>query len=186
MLEVIELTQDEAAQLEERVKNRQLNDSDYDLLEGLLNTYFHLNHLLEEKKLSLKRLLRLFRNKSEKSEKLFKEENEANANASANESKEVEGTGDTGVSVGEDGEYNHKTEETGETGGQGKKSRKYKKPGHGRNGADQYPGADQMEVAIAGLKPGDICPACEKGKLYNWKPGKVLRLTGGTPVKCRL
>jgi hypothetical protein len=186
MIEVIELTQEEAAQLEERIKNRQLNESDYDLLEGLLNTYFHLNHLLEGKKLSIKRLLRLFWNKSEKSGKIFKKDQATGTGTGAEESKEVEDTCDTcdtcdtsDTCVGNVG---------GESGGQEreKESGKDKKPGHGRNGADQYPGADQIEVAIDGLKAGDICPACEKGKLYNWKPGKVLRLTGGTPVKCRL
>jgi hypothetical protein len=179
MLEVIELTPEEAAQLEERVKKRQLNDSDYELLGGLLNTYFHLNHLLEEKKLSLKRLLRLFWNKSEKSGKLFNEDK------GTVETQDVELSESTAMEL-EESCGDAGADEEHKSRGQEKESGKAKKPGHGRNGAIQYPGADQIEVAIDGLKSGDICPACEKGKVYNWKPGKVLRLTGGTPVKCRL
>lgn len=179
MLEVIELSQEDAVQLGERVKSRQLNDSDYELLGGLLNTYFHLSHLLEEKKLSLKRLLRLFWNKSEKSGKLFKEDK------GTVETQDVELSESTAVEL-EESRGDAGADEEHKTRGQEKESGKAKKPGHGRNGASQYPGADQIEVAIDGLKSGDICPACEKGKVYNWKPGKVLRLTGGTPVKCSL
>lgn len=171
MFEVIELNRQDALLLEERIKTRQLNDRDYDLLGGLLNAFFYLSRLLEEKKLSMKRLRRLFWNKSEKSEKLFKKDNVVKA------VHEVE------LRESAAGEQEH---ETGKTGGREKESGKAKKPGHGRNGAAQYPGADQVEVAIDGLTCGDICPACEKGRVYNWKPGKVLRLTGATPLKCRL
>ena len=124
MFEVIELSRQEAQLLEERITRRQLNDRDYDLLVGLLNTFSHLNHLLEEKKLSLKRLLRLFWNKSEKSEKLFKKDNVPNEF----EAKLEANRGEAGVT----GEQEH---ETGKIAGHEKESGKAKKPGHGRNGS---------------------------------------------------
>jgi len=41
-----------------------------------------------------------------------------------------------------------------------------RKPGHGRNGADAFSGADQKPVRHARLTSGDICPECKTGKVY--------------------
>ena len=38
------------------------------------------------------------------------------------------------------------------------------KPGHGRNGAVAYRGAERIKIAHASLKAGDHCPECLKGK----------------------
>jgi hypothetical protein len=54
-----------------------------------------------------------------------------------------------------------------------------KKPGHGRNGAEAYRGAKQIQIAHASLKPGDGCPECEKGKVYRQKdPALRIRVVG--------
>ncbi|MCP4146487.1 MAG: IS66 family transposase [bacterium] len=174
--EVIELSEKEAGQLEERIKNKQLTDSDYELLKGLLTTFFHLSNLLAEKDISLKRLQRLFWNKSEKSNNLFNENEDT-----VSETGILNGVDCDAVAYAADG-----ADGTDGAGNQpGKKDKKTKKPGHGKNGAASYSGADVIEVTLGDLNSGDICPSCQKGKLYDWKPGKILRLSGGTPVKCR-
>ena len=38
--------------------------------------------------------------------------------------------------------------------------------GHGRNGADAYPGAEKIEVPLASLAAGDPCPKCDDGTVY--------------------
>jgi len=64
------------------------------------------------------------------------------------------------------------------------KKRKKKPKGHGRNGAEDYPGAQRVKIAHKQLKPGDACLACPKGKVYPLKvPGKVLWVVGSAPVK---
>lgn len=45
----------------------------------------------------------------------------------------------------------------------GSKEGKPKRKGHGRLGADDYPGAEKVCVEHGTLKPGDKCPACGKG-----------------------
>ena len=50
------------------------------------------------------------------------------------------------------------------------KTRKKKPKGHGRNGASAYEGAEKTKVPHPSLKPGDSCPACEKGKVYEQDP----------------
>jgi transposase len=47
----------------------------------------------------------------------------------------------------------------------GDKETKPKRKGHGRLGVDDYPGAEKVCVEHGTLKPGDKCPACQKGRL---------------------
>ena len=59
-----------------------------------------------------------------------------------------------------------------------------KKPGHGRNGAAAYRGAERIKIAHASLKPGDGCPECEKGKVYRQKdPAVRIRVVGQVPLQ---
>ena len=150
--EIIELTEQELEELLCRVRNEQLTRQDYTLIEGLLNTFFRINALLEEKNLSIKRLLRFFGKKSEKARVIFKDDNSTNT-------KGGKGGKDKKSPVEPDEIEQKKTSES--------EKEKKKKPGHGKNGASSYVGAKKIEVRIEGLNAGDICPSCESGKLYN-------------------
>ncbi|MBI5594962.1 MAG: IS66 family transposase [Elusimicrobia bacterium] len=57
-------------------------------------------------------------------------------------------------------------------------------PGHGRNGVDAYRGAQTERVAHHKLKPGDLCPECVKGKVYEQRnrPKILVRVTGRPPL----
>jgi transposase len=56
-------------------------------------------------------------------------------------------------------------------------------PGHGRNGADAFTGAHQVEVSHQKLKHGGRCPECGKGNIYGQKEPKVLvRIIGQAPL----
>jgi transposase len=55
--------------------------------------------------------------------------------------------------------------------------------GHGRNGADTYAGANKVVVRHETLQPGDPCPKCEQGTVYETgRPGVLVRLVGQAPV----
>jgi transposase len=57
------------------------------------------------------------------------------------------------------------------------------KPGHGRNGAKAYHGARRIRIAHGSLRPGDRCPECLKGKVYEQKdPGLRIRVVGQAPM----
>jgi transposase len=57
------------------------------------------------------------------------------------------------------------------------------KPGHGRNGAQAYGGARRIKIAHASLKPGNRCPECQKGKVYEQKePALRIRVVGQAPI----
>jgi transposase len=55
-------------------------------------------------------------------------------------------------------------------------------PGHGRNGADAYLGAERITVAHPTLSAGDACPACGDGIVYEKDPGVLVRITGQAPL----
>jgi transposase len=58
-----------------------------------------------------------------------------------------------------------------------------KKPGHGRNGACSYTGAQKVAVPHPELHTGDPCPGCEKGKVYPQKePRTLVRIVGQAPL----
>lgn len=58
-----------------------------------------------------------------------------------------------------------------------------KPPGHGRNAAAAYTGAEQVTVTHPDLHGGEACPGCESGKLYpQQEPAKLVRITGMAPL----
>jgi transposase len=54
--------------------------------------------------------------------------------------------------------------------------------GHGRNGALSYTGGRKVTVSHGLLKSGDVCPGCQKGKIYPTVPGVTVRITGDAPL----
>jgi transposase len=55
------------------------------------------------------------------------------------------------------------------------------KKGHGRHVASDYTGAETTEVKHAEFKPGDDCPECDRGTLYEQTPGLVVRVKAASP-----
>ncbi len=57
------------------------------------------------------------------------------------------------------------------------------KPGHGRNRAWAYGGARRIKITHASLKPGNRCPECLKGNVYEQKePALRIRVVGQAPI----
>src|ERR1019366_2299465 len=56
-------------------------------------------------------------------------------------------------------------------------------PGHGRNGAEAFGGAEKVDIKHQKLTHGDRCPECGKGNVYGQKEPKVLvRIIGQAPL----
>ena len=70
------------------------------------------------------------------------------------------------------------------------KTPKPKAKGHGRKAADDYKGADRIEVPHESLKSGDPCPECptnKQGKVYVLgKPRTLVRVIGQAPLHARV
>jgi transposase len=159
---VIELSQEEAKRLLRDIKDK-VSDHDYELLESLINTIDVLNSVLREKKISINRLRSLFGIKTEKSSRVLKDIEK--------QMKNDPGAGDAG------------TENSGEEGLRGRMPGERKTKGHGRNGSVSFTGMEKIFYPHTDLKPGDICPECEKGKIYDTKrPGVIVSIRGSAPI----
>lgn len=55
-------------------------------------------------------------------------------------------------------------------------------PGHGRNAAQAYSGAPIIECDLPDLEPGDRCPECDKGKVYDSPPKSLVKVVGQAPL----
>lgn len=168
----IDLKPEEMEALLQRVSNRTLREEDYEILYGMGETIRFLSHAVQEKKYSIRRLLRLlFGRKTESLQNVLKPDSKDEA--SKGKSDDDNERGDKGNRPGGGGISGNKNEEEDK----GKK-------GHGRNGACQYTGAVKISVCNTSLKPGDPCLLCPKGKVYEMKePGVVVRVAGSPPLQ---
>jgi hypothetical protein len=64
----------------------------------------------------------------------------------------------------------------------GQEQAKPSPPGHGRNGAKAYRDAPVVEVDVPGLQPGDPCPECAVGKVYDSPPKILVNVVGQPPL----
>jgi transposase len=55
-------------------------------------------------------------------------------------------------------------------------------PGHGRNAAQAYSGAPIVECDHPDLQPGDRCPECDKGRVYDSPPRSIVKVVGQAPL----
>jgi transposase len=61
---------------------------------------------------------------------------------------------------------------------------KAKRKGHGRHGSASYTGGSHVKVPHPSLKPGDCCPGCPKGRVYELAlPSTLVHITGGAPLQ---
>jgi len=142
----------------ERVRGKNLLDSDTELIQSLVETLTCINDSMDKNARTIKKLLQMiFGHKTEKKENLFPED----------QGKDSENP--------EDSITRPSPQET---------EPKKKKPGHGHLGADDYKGAKRICVNHESLKAGEVCPDCKKGKIYPKKEfGTLVRFTGNAPLE---
>ncbi len=159
--ERIDLNLEQVDDLLKRVESGCLQAGDYQLIKAMVETIELLSQCVDEKATSIKRLLRmLFGARTEKLKNVIKDKHKEQSDASKS-----------------------KKENTPD-----KSNKPEPKPkGHGRNAAADYTGAEQIKVPHATLKPGDNCPGCLKGIVYEMKvPKLVVRITGKAPIDAKV
>jgi len=174
----------EARQLQDmlrRAERREFIDEDYDTVQVLGQSYAYLINTLQGKDISVRRLRKLlFGAKTEKTADVL-------AGVGDAESSSEESSEELSEEPSEEPSGGPSKESSGESSGSGSESQGQapgsSRKGHGRNGAAAYTGAEQIEVPHALLRPGDPCPACLRGTLYETgRPRVLLRLTGQSPI----
>ena len=156
--QVVPISTEDVHAVLERVRER-VEPGDYQVLEGLAHTVQCLDELLAQRDVSLAKLRQmLFGTQSERKDKVF-----------------PEGTGATAGEAPPDAPASSVD------------AAPEKRPGHGRNGAADYAGAERIKVPHPALKTGCACPRCPNGKVYLLKEaGRILRIVGGPLLHARI
>jgi transposase len=151
----IDLTQAEPDGLLERVESDALEPGDCEVIRAMAETIAFLSQAVDQKGTSIKRLLRM----------IFGASTETTKNV-LRELEKVRPQSDSpsGDTVDEEPEEE-------------------RPKGHGRNSAADYTGADTTEIRHESLKPGDACPKCTDGRVYELStPGVIVRVRGQAPL----
>jgi transposase len=163
---IIELDMDELRDILQRAEAKQFRDEDYETARTVVESYVHLLDLLKDKNTSISRLRKM----------LF--------GASTEKTDAVVG-GATGSETLPARDEDAPTEATDGSPLEGEPPARAQ--GHGRNGADAYEGAETIEVPHQSLQPGDACPECRKGTVYEMsRPGVLVRITGQAPIEAKV
>ena len=164
--EIIELDADAVEALEQRIAARALTEEDYKIFSAIIVTYRYLTNLLTLKNISIKRLKKLvFGTSTETTKAVLGEE----AKEGASPPDAADGPGEPAAS------------------GDAQDAAAKPRRGHGRNGAEAYWGAEQIPVPHESLRPGDPCPECRQGAVYEMsKPAVLVRLRGQAPVSAKV
>ena len=155
--ERIDLDRSDLEMILERARTEALSQAGYDKLHAAIETLIYLTQELEKNRVSVQRLKHLlFGTTTEKTQKLMEK-------------------------ILDEGE---KKKHSSDDAAEGKEvENRQKAKGHGRNGADKYTGADKVRVPHESLKPGDACPNCKEGTVYeSVKPGRLVRIRGQAPL----
>lgn len=171
--QVTEVNVDRLREIVARSSMGPLEDEDRHLLTSAVDTLGLLTSAIESKDVTLARLRRLIFGSPTESSKNTLNDGDGGAGAG--------GAAETGAAAGSDAAPG--TGDSGGGSGQPPKDERPKPKGHGRNGAEQYTGADHCKVLHATLAEKDACPACGRGKLYALATGRTLvRVTGLAPL----
>ncbi len=166
--QIEEIAMNELESLLKRVKAT-LGEEDYRLLKKLVDSYACLTDLVEDKQMTIKRLRQmLFGARTEKTVAVIKKTEEEDEP----ESPPAPQNNARAPPPQTEDEHSEPPSEH---------------KGHGRNRADAYTGAEKIEVRHESLQPGDLCPECHKGKVYEMKvPGVLIRIVGQAPVQAKV
>ena len=166
---IIELDMDELKDLLERAEAA-LDEKDYETIKAVVESYAYIAELVGGKNITIARLQKmLFGASTEKTTAVIGGGAESEALPAADEDAVTDSPGEA------DSETPTEDAPAASVGG------------HGRNGADAYEGAEKVEVPHESLQPGDSCPDCGQGTVYDMRrPGVLVRITGQAPVEAKV
>jgi transposase len=162
----IDITEEELEALLRRVNATGLPPEDLKIIKGMGDTILYLSHAFEKRSMTLKRLQKIiFGSTGEKAKDVLPPENK-DMDDEHDEENDGESEGD---------ELDHTSDHD-------TPKKKKRSGGSGKNGVDAYTGAVKEHHKCEHLQPGDICPECQRGKVYKVKPEVLIRITGSSPV----
>jgi transposase len=169
--EIIEVDSQRFDELLQRAQSNTLRDDDLELMRQLFASYQGFFQIVGDKNTTIARLRKwMFGAATETSKNILGDSQEASSSSDG-------GSSDAGDAAGNAADL-----QSGESDCGGADDSQEPRPGHGRYGADDYPGAEQVDVKHPQHSPGDACPECGQGTLYEKSPGVLVRFVGRAPL----
>jgi transposase len=178
---IIELDVAAVEEILRRVDAKELQADDYQTIHAVIECYAYLSNLVGNQKVSIGRLRKmLFGASTEKTAAVVgrgtEPESSASSESAAPASSDPDSPTESPLEANEapggeaDVEADAKSDAAAAT------------QGHGRNGADAYTGAEEIQVPHESLQAGDGCPECERGTVYQAPPGTIVRIVARAPM----
>ena len=164
---IAEFDMDELKDLLDRAEAA-LDEKDYETIKAVVESYAYIADLVGDKDITISRLRKmLFGASTEKTAAVIGDGTDAKAPPLRDEDAATDSPANPETPAEDDPPAPSK--------------------GHGRNGADAYRGAEKIEVPHESLRPGDACPDCTQGTVYEVsRPGVLVRITGQAPVEAKV
>ena len=179
---IIELDMDKLEEILRRVEAKNSTQKDYETIKAVIESYVYLTELVGDKNTTIAGCGRCSSARRPRRPRRW---------SAADRTRSVLGA------AGDDGHagvvrrqampkpMRRRTRKS--SGSRANRFRRRRTKGHGRNGADAYTGAEKIEVRHQSLQPGDPCPKCETGTVYEThRPGVLVRLVGQAPVGAKV
>lgn len=164
---IIEVNCQQIEDLLDRAASNTLREEDTELMRQITAAYVQLFVIVGDKNTTIARLRKLlFGASSEKTDNVVGDTEDSSDSPSGEESSDEPPDQDSN-SIPPDGDAPPDEPP----------------PGHGRYGADDYPGANQVAVTHPTLAAGDDCPECGQGTVYEKTPGVLVRFVGQAPLQ---
>jgi hypothetical protein len=165
--DIIEVNSQQMQELLDRAASNTLGEEDTELIRQIFDSYAQVFQIVGDKNTTIARLRKLFFGAStEKADKLMDDEENAEEPSTADSAPADSAPADSS----DLSEPNDVPDDK-------------PSPGHGRYGADDYPGAQQVHVKHDTLCVGDDCPECQAGTLYEKTPSVFVRFQGQAPLQ---
>lgn len=180
--EIIDLDVQQLEALLRRAEEGAFAHEDYSTIRAVLESYFYLTNLIDQKSTTITRLRKLlFGAPTEKTSTVLGRETPT---ADGHESSEPTSPSEQEAPQAGSGPSDAEPPPAGDS--SGAQPSPSGRRGHGRNGADDYPGAQRVNVPHESLQAGDPCPECLKGTVYANPAGVLIRFTGRSPVQATI
>jgi transposase len=173
--EIVEVASTQVEEVLRRVEQA-LDEKDTQLIRAVFASYVYVAGLVEDKNTSIRRLRQLFFGaRTEKTEAVV-----------GRQTEKPDATPPNGAVAETEGAAGQPNTNEPNTAASAEAEPASASPGHGRNGADAYGGADRIDVPHPSLSAGDPCPSCEQGTVYEKAPGVVVRIIGQPPLTAKV
>ena len=172
----IEIDMNELEDALQRAAER-LDPKDYAILKAVVNAYDTITELVDDKNTTIARLRKM----------LFGARTEKTAAVLGQAAKRGGGKDSPGASVPQTAPLPAAADAGSVSAAVPESATETSKKNHGRNGAAAYAAAEKVVVPHESLTPGDACPQCEQGTVYETgRPGVLVRLVGQAPIQAKI